>query len=127
MNRKKEDVEIVEGSDNPFADTGFTKPAEALAKADLAHQIYNIIKSRKLTQKQAAKIMGIAQPKVSDIIRGKLSRYSIDRLMRFLRLLGRDIEIRVKKPTTRRKPAKLQVVSTNTTTRPKQKRRRVSP
>ncbi len=88
--------EVFVGSGNVFEDLGYPNPEEALAKADLARQIYKSIKTRRLTQKRAAEIMGIDQPKVSDIIRGKLSRYSIDRLMRFLRLLGKDIEIRVK-------------------------------
>ena len=54
--------------------------------------------------------MGIDQPKVSDIIRGKLSKYTLDRLIRFLRLLGRDIEIRVKRHAKRSEPPSLHVV-----------------
>lgn len=125
MSCKENAIEVFEGADNPFADTGFTRPAEALAKSELALEIHRIIKSKKLTQKQAAKMMGIAQSAVSDIVCGKLSRYSIDRLMRFLRLLGRDIEIRVKKPTKRSKPAALSVVGTKTP-RPRRRARRVS-
>jgi predicted XRE-type DNA-binding protein len=98
MKKKREEMEFFIGSGNVFKDLGYPNPDEALAKADLARQIYKTIKEKKLTQAQAAKIMGIDQPKVSDIIRGKLSRYSIDRLMRFLKLLGKDIEIRIKNP-----------------------------
>lgn len=119
MVRKKEKVEVFVGSGNVFEDLGYPNPEEALAKADLARQIYKTIKARKLTQEQAAKIMGIDQPKVSDIIRGKLSRYSIDRLMRFLRLLGKDIEIRIKEHKNRK--ALLYVVEDKPT-----KQRRVS-
>ncbi len=109
MNKKKEDTEIFVGAGNVFEDLGYPNPGEAQAKADLSLQIYQTIKNRKLTQKQAAKIMGIDQPKVSDIIRGKLSKYTIDRLMRYLLLLGRDVEIHVKKHTQRSKPTSLQV------------------
>jgi predicted XRE-type DNA-binding protein len=55
-----------------------------------------------LTQSQAAKILGVDQPKISALKQGKLSGFSIERLLRFLLLLGRDIEIAVKaKPKTR--------------------------
>lgn len=107
---KKDETEAVVGSGNIFEDLGYPNPEEAKAKADLARQISNIIKVRKLSQKQAAEIIGIDQPKVSDIVRGKLSKYSIDRLMRFLRALGRDIEIRVKKHTNNTKGTRLHVI-----------------
>ncbi|MGA8165250.1 MAG: helix-turn-helix transcriptional regulator [Waddliaceae bacterium] len=113
MSKKDYDIEVYVGSGNVFEDLGFPNPQEALAKSELAGEIHQVIKSRKLTQKQAAEIMGIAQPKVSDIARGKLSKFTIDRLMRFLRLLGRDIEIRVKKHTQRSVPPTLQVVGVN--------------
>ena len=110
MAKNDDDIEVYVGSGNVFWDLGYPNPEEALAKSELAGEIHQVIKSRKLTQKQAAEIMGIAQPKVSDIVRGKLSKFSIDRLLRFLRLLGRDIEIRIKKHTQRSVPPSLQVV-----------------
>ncbi len=110
MNGKNKEVEVFVGSGNVYKDIGSAHPEEDLAKSELARQIYKVIKKRKLTQKQAAELMGIDQPKVSDIIRGKLSKYSLDRLMRFLRKLGRDIEIRVKKHTKKSEPTWLHVV-----------------
>lgn len=95
MEEKNKEIEAHVSSGNVFADVRHPHPEEAQAKSDLAIQIYQIIEQRKLTQSEAAKILGIDQPKVSDIIRGKLSKYSIDRLIRFLRLLGNDIEILV--------------------------------
>ena len=97
MKKENKEVEAFVSSGNIFQDLGYPNPEEAQAKSDLAIQIYQTIKRRKLTQTEAADILGIDQPKVSDIIRGQLSKYSIDRLMRFLRLLGNDIEILVKK------------------------------
>lgn len=108
--KKKEEIEVFVGSGNVFEDLGYPNPEEALAKAELARQIYKTIKARKLTQKQAAKILGIDQPKISDIIRGKLSRYSIDRLMRFLRILGKDIEIHIKDNKSRKANSLLSVI-----------------
>jgi len=110
MSKKQEEIEVFVGSGNVFEDLGYPNPQEAQAKADLSLQIHQIIKNRKLTQKQAAEIMEIDQPKVSDIVRGKLSKYTLDRLIRFLRLLGRDIEIRVKRRTDRSQPTSLNVI-----------------
>ncbi len=100
MTNRKDSV-VFEGSGNPFEDVGRPNPEEALAKAELAMEIYAIIKARKLTQQEAADILGIDQPRVSDVIRGKLSRYSIDRLIRFLRLLGKDVKVHVKRTRER--------------------------
>lgn len=110
MAEKHENIEAFVGSGNVFEDLGYPNPEEAQAKADLARQIHQTIKNRKLTQKQAAEIMGVDQPKVSDIVRGKLSKYTLDRLIRFLRLLGRDVEIRVKRHTKSSTLPSLQVV-----------------
>jgi predicted XRE-type DNA-binding protein len=117
--KQEEEIEVFVGSGNVFEDLGYPNPEEALAKADLAHQIYKAIKAHKLTQSQAAKILGIDQPKISNIIRGKLSRYSIDRLMRFLRILGKDIEIHVKEPKNRKSARVLSVIEDKS---PKQRR-----
>jgi len=123
MEKKQEHVEAFVGSGNVFEDLGYSNPEESQAKADLSQQIHQIIKNRKLTQKKAAEIMKIDQPKVSDIIRGKLSKYTIDRLIRFLRLLGRDIEIRVKRQSKYSKETTLQVIGVES---PKVNRKRIS-
>ncbi len=63
-------------------------PEEALAKAELANKITVLIEDRGLTQVQTAKLLGIDQPKVSALIRGRLSGFSLERLMRFLLMLS---------------------------------------
>lgn len=90
------------GTGNVFADLGFPNAEEMLAKAELAQQIISIIQRRRLTQARAAHVLGVDQPKVSALKRGRLSGFSLERLVRFLILLGRDVEIVVKK----RRPAK---------------------
>jgi len=90
----KEEVEVSSG--NVFADLDVPNPEEALAKAKLACRICDALKERKLTQARAAAILGIDQPKVSALIRGKLNGFSTDRLFRFLNTLGQDVEIIVK-------------------------------
>ena len=83
-------------SGNVFADLGIPNAEEMLAKADLALKIANIISHRRLTQAQAAELLGVDQPKVSALIRGRISGFSIERLLRFLLLLGTDVSITVK-------------------------------
>src|SRR5262245_26593642 len=86
-------VPIEPSSGNVFADLGLKDPEELLAKAELVQRIADIIAERKLTQVRAAKLLGIDQPKVSALLRGKLDGFSTDRLFRFLNALGRDVEI----------------------------------
>ena len=72
-----------------------------MAKAELALLISAAIKRKKLTQKKAAELIGVDQPKISAIIRGQLSGFTIDRLFRFLIALGMDIVIEAKPHTSR--------------------------
>jgi predicted XRE-type DNA-binding protein len=112
--RKKKDahaVSIEESSGNVFADLGLKNPEELLAKAELVQRIADIIAERKLTQVRAAKLLGIDQPKVSALLRGRLDGFSTDRLFRFLNALGRDVEI-VIRPARQEGEADTRVVST---------------
>jgi predicted XRE-type DNA-binding protein len=91
----KHTADYTVSSGNVFADLGLRNPEEALAKAELAHKIATVIGERALTQVQAAKLLAIDQPKISALLRGKLSGFSIERLLRFLLLLGHDVKITV--------------------------------
>src|SRR5215212_6567729 len=82
-------------SGNVFADLGLDSADVRLTKAKLAHQIATILENRHLTQVQAAEILGIDQPKVSAISRGRLSGFSTDRLMQLLTRLDLDVTITV--------------------------------
>src|SRR5208283_5092366 len=88
--------DYIESSGNVFADLGLPDADEMLAKAELAIKIADILRQRRLTQTQAAAILGVDQPKVSALIRGRLSGFSIERLLRFLLLLGTDVSITIK-------------------------------
>jgi predicted XRE-type DNA-binding protein len=94
---------------NVFADLGLPNPEEALAKAELAHKITMLIQDKGLTQVQSAKLLGIDQPKVSALIRGRLSGFSLERLMRFLLMLGQDIKITVQACPRSRSQARVHV------------------
>jgi predicted XRE-type DNA-binding protein len=84
---------VRKSSGNVFADLGIKNPEEALVKARLAHVISDAILARNMTQVEAATLLGIDQPKVSRLVRGQLAGYSIERLLRFVTLLGSDVEI----------------------------------
>jgi len=101
--------DFIESSGNVFADMRTARAEETLAKAELAQKIIDIIHARRLTQAQAAELLDVDQPKISALTRGRLSGFSIDRLFRFLMLLGNDIEIKIKSRPRSRSQARLQV------------------
>jgi predicted XRE-type DNA-binding protein len=84
------------GSGNIFADLGLPNADEHLLKASLVVQLHRLIKARKLTQTAAAKIAGIKQPDLSNILRGHYQGFSLERLMRMLTAFDQDIEITVR-------------------------------
>lgn len=99
-------------SGNVFRDLAVSSPDEALAKAELSAKIGRIIRAKGLTQAASAKILGVDQPKVSALLRGRLAGFSTDRLLRFLTALGSDVKIVVRERPRARGPGHLQVVST---------------
>ena len=80
-------------SGNVFADLCLPESDALLAKAALTDRIARIISERRLTQAQAARLLGTAQPKVSDLLAGRLSGFSMERLIRFLVALDCDVDI----------------------------------
>jgi predicted XRE-type DNA-binding protein len=94
---------------NVFADLNLPEADDLLAKAELMTKIIAEIQRRRLTQAQAASLLGIDQPKISALKQGKLAGFSIERLMRFLLLLGRDVEISIRNKPKSRSAARLRV------------------
>jgi predicted XRE-type DNA-binding protein len=105
-----EENSVYIGSGNVFADLGLPNSEERLVKAELARKISEAITFRKLTQVQAAELLGIDQPKISALVRGRLSGFSIDRLFQFLNDLDNDVEIVIKRKPEDRKQARTTVV-----------------
>jgi len=95
-------MKIIRSSGNVFADLGLPAAGERLLKAQLASQIARLIADRKLTQRAAAAILGVDQPKVSHLLHGRLAGFSADRLLTWLTALGQDVEIIVRTPSRRR-------------------------
>jgi predicted XRE-type DNA-binding protein len=91
-----ENIELTTSSGNVFADLGLSNPDEMLVKAELARKISKAITARHITQAEAAELLGIDQPKVSALMRGRLTDFSLERMFRFLNTLGIDVEIKVK-------------------------------
>ncbi len=90
------DIPVQASSGNVFSDLGRPDAEEALARVRLAQQIAEVIERKDLSQTEAAALMGIDQPKVSALMRGRLSGFSTDRLFRCLMSLGQDVDIVVR-------------------------------
>lgn len=89
--KKREAVDA--GTGDVFVDLGFADAGERKLRVQLAMQLNDLIAARRLTQSAAAGLFGIPQPHVSELKNYKLTRFSSERLMRFLTLLDRDVEI----------------------------------
>jgi predicted XRE-type DNA-binding protein len=99
---RDDEVLVEESSGNVFADLGLPDADELMVKAELARTIRGLIERRSLTQTEAARLLGTTQPKVSDLFRGRLDGFSMERLYRFLNALGQDVQIVVRpKPRSR--------------------------
>ena len=96
------DTRVEHGSGNVFADLGRPEAETHLIKAELVARIDQIIRERRLTKARAADLLGISKPDVSRLLRGNFRDYSVERLLRLLTSLGRNVEITIRKPRTRR-------------------------
>ncbi len=94
--KKRVKVEKIEtSSGNVFADLGFADADERILKAQLALKIAELIERKGWTQAHAAEVMGLDQPKVSHLLRGRLTGFSADRLFAILNRLGHSVEVRI--------------------------------
>src|SRR5947209_16288101 len=86
------------GSGNVFADLDLPQPDLALAKAELVRRIRDLIAAKQLTQVKAAELLGLDQPKVSALIRGRVAGDTMDRLSRYRNARGQRVKITVRPP-----------------------------
>ena len=89
------EINVQSSSGNVFADLGLANSDELLIRAELVQQITHLIAAANLTQTEAARLLGVDQPKISALLHGKLSGLSTELLFRFLNALGSNVEIRV--------------------------------
>ena len=101
---------IEKGSGNIFADIGFTNDQEMLVKANLALKISEIIAQRRLTQIEAAAVLGMPQPKLSKLLRGQFHGVSETKMLECLNKLGRDIQIVIRKANRDKRIGRTSVV-----------------
>ena len=99
---------VSKASANVFADLGFPDAEELETKAKLAIQITKLIKQQQLTQSEAASELGVDQPRVSDLFNGKLRGFSVYKLMHFVHLLGRKVDIVTRNPA---KPSEVEAIA----------------
>lgn len=102
---------VTRGTGNVFADLGFSDPAERQAKLRLAYALNQVLDERKLSQADAANVLGVMQPKVSALRRYKLAGFSVERLMNLLTALDQDVEIVIRRKPRSRKAARISVVA----------------
>ena len=87
---------ITRGTANVFADLGYADAAERQTKTRLALAVNELLKARKLKQREIATLLGVPQPKVSALKNYRLDQFSVERLMEFLTALNQDVEIMIR-------------------------------
>src|ERR1700733_5090882 len=102
---------ITRSSGNVFADLGLPHAEEKQTQVRLAVAINQAIKDRRLSQASAAHLLEINQPKISALANYRLDGFSVERLMRFLNALGRDVEIIVHRRPKSRKTGRILVTA----------------
>jgi predicted XRE-type DNA-binding protein len=100
-----EPIDVTPSSGNVFADLGLPDAEELYAKSLLSILIARTIRDRGLTQTEVAALLGTTQPKISELVRGRLSGFSIERLFRFLNALGMNVRIHVSEAESNEEPA----------------------
>lgn len=97
---KEEAIKVTPSSGNVFADLGFAHPEEELAKAKLVSALAEVIRERGLSQAKVASLLGVDQPTVSKLLRGRTGGFTSDRLIRLFNLLDQDVDISVRPKRT---------------------------
>lgn len=95
-----DNVTVTRGTDNVFEDLGMPDAAERQIKTRLAFAVNEVLKTRKLKQREVAVLLGIPQPKVSALKNYRLDQFSVERLMEFLTTLDHDVEIMIRPRST---------------------------
>lgn len=110
MTAEHDTHKVIDSSGNVFADLGLSTSDDDLLKVAIAGAITNIVKKRELSQSDAADIIGIDQPKMSLLLRGRLNGFSVDRMLKFLTLLGKDVDIRIS-ARSKNQPGRIKVIA----------------
>lgn len=92
-------LKITKGSDNVFRDLGFPEgeAQNLLLRTDLMIKIEQIVKKSGLIQSEAAKLLGITQPRINDLLKGRIEKFSLDALVNMVARAGMEVKMTVKK------------------------------
>jgi predicted XRE-type DNA-binding protein len=101
---KKNAIRVTPSTGNVFRDLGFSKQESGhlLIRADLLIQVQKAIASRRLKQAEAARLLRVTQPRVSDLLRGRIDLFSTDALIDMLARLGVGVRLVVKTPRSKK-------------------------
>ena len=102
---------IIRGTSNVFADLGYPDAAERQTKTRLALAVNELLKARKLKQREIATLLGVPQPKVSALTNYRLDQFSVERLMQFLTALNQDVEIMIRPRAKKRGTGHISVLA----------------
>jgi predicted XRE-type DNA-binding protein len=102
---------VTRGTKNVFADLGFPNAGERQAKLRLAYALNQVLEARRLSQADAATVLGVTQPKVSALRHYKLAGFSVERLMNLLTAVDQDVEIVIRRNPRSRKGGRITVVA----------------
>src|SRR5881398_3133470 len=109
--RRAESATITRGTKNVFEDLGYPDAAERQAKLRLAYALNQVLEQRELSQSDAAKVLGVTQPKISALRHYKLAGFSVERLMNLLTAVDKDIEIVIRRKPRSRRVGRISVVA----------------
>jgi predicted XRE-type DNA-binding protein len=104
-------IAITRGTKNVFVDLGYPDAAERQAKLRLAYALNQLLDQRALSQSEAARVLGVTQPKVSALRNYKLAGFSVERLMNLLVALDQDIDIVIRRKSRTRQAGRISVIA----------------
>jgi len=93
--KRRRSIKFEVGSGNVFADLGLADADQLLARSQIGFHVFKILEEKKLKQREIADILGIAQSDASHLMNGHFSRFTTDKLLDFLKRLGRKVAIEV--------------------------------
>ena len=109
--RKPNKALVTRSSGNVFADLKLPDAAEKQIKVRLAVTINGILEEKSLRQEEAAKLLRLNQPKISALANYRLEGFSVERLLRFLNALDRDVEIVIRRKRQTKRPGTILVTA----------------
>lgn len=108
---KHKHIRVEWGSGNVFADLGLPNAGELQHKARLGVLIHQSIREQGLSQVQAARVLGVNQPKISALMNGKMDGFSLERLLNFLSALGHDVKLTIGRRPALRKAGRVLIAT----------------